>query len=399
MPWTEKLPSGKWRACWRDTNGAQRSRSGFDQKAGAMRFAGEQETDARAGRATYQGRSVTWGRWAVTWQQLRRVEASTLDSDTARITRWMDPRWGNVPLSRITQADVQRWVNDLSAEMAPASVAKVYRLLSSSLRAAVQAKELGVSPCVGIALPTVPPGGERFLTRSEVDAIAYHLGEPYRSAVIVLAGTGMRFGEMAGLHWHRVDEMASVIDVVETWDGDGIKAYPKGRRQRRVPAPSWVLEALPERGTGRTCELPHPRGSRCRSPLVFHGPGGAPLDHRNMLRRHWNDAVRRAGVEPCRQHDLRHSYASWLVQAGRSMAEIAAVLGHSETTVTARYAHLGGTHMDAVRNVLETAGPDSKTGALYLPHKAVTTVRGDASGPPGFTGVGDTGIEPVTPAV
>lgn len=371
MPWIEDLPSGKYRACWRDSAGVKRSRSGFTAAAEARRFAGEQESDARAGKATYQGRSMTWGRWLPQWLELRTIEATTQSSDAARLKRWVEPRWGNVPLARISPEDVQTWVNhELSRNMSPASVAKVYRLLSSSLKAAVRYKKLAVSPCVDIELPTVPPSDERFLTRGEVDAVLYHLDEPYRTAAILLVGTGMRFGEMAGLHWHRVDEMAKALDVHETWDGLAIKAYPKGRKKRRVPVPSWVFDALPERTGDQTCGLDHARGTRCRSGLVVVGPMGAPMRANNMLRRHWAPAMAKAGLDPARQHDLRHSYASWLVQAGRSMSEIAEVLGHSETTVTARYAHLAGTHMDAVRAVMDGMGPESV--APYLPHRAVS---------------------------
>ncbi|HET6915951.1 MAG TPA: tyrosine-type recombinase/integrase, partial [Acidimicrobiales bacterium] len=133
-----------------------------------------------------------------------------------------------------------------------------------------------------------------------------------------------------------------------------VKPYPKGRRKRRVPMPSWVAEALIRYPSdAKACGLDHERPSRCRSDLVLRGPLGAPLDARNMLRRHWAPALRRAGLDHARQHDLRHTTASWLIQAGCSLTEVAAILGHTETAVTARYAHLAGTHMDKVRRVLE----------------------------------------------
>lgn len=366
MGWAEQLPSGLYRAVWRDAAGKQRSKAGFTQKAATNRYAGDQEGRSRTGQASYVGRTVTWGRWCDTWRGLRVVELSTAKSDQTRIDRWVRPRWGDVPLSRISTEDVQAWVNELSTRMAPASVEKTYRLLASSLKAAVKYRKLPVSPCAGIELPTVPPSDERFLTRGEFDAAIFHLVEPYRTAAIVLVGTGMRFGEMAGLHHHRIDWQAMAIDVHETWDGDRIKAYPKGRRKRRVPMVSWVAEAilaLPSSGDG-ACGLPH-AGSRCRSDLVFRGPLGAPLDAHNMLQRHWGPALRRAGLEHARQHDLRHTTASWLIQDGCSLTEVAAILGHSETAVTARYAHLAGTHMDRVRAVLEGRAGEP---APYPPH-------------------------------
>lgn len=367
MPWTETLPSGLYRACWRDALGRQRSKSGFAQKAAALRFAGDQETRARGGQATYVGRTLTWGVWCDTWKPLRVIERTTADSDATRIERWLRPKWGTVPLGKITTEEVQAWVNELAGQMAPGSVAKVYGLLASSLKAAVKYKRLPFNPCQGVELPHPPPPDERFLTREEVDEALHHMIEPYRTGAILLVGTGMRFGEMAGLHRSRVLYEARAIDVFETWDGTTMKAYPKGRKKRRVPMPSWVAEALLELDqTDRgACGLPHGDRRKCRSDLIIRGPLGAPLDAHNMLQRHWLPALEKAKLPRARQHDLRHTTASWLIQAGRSMTEVAAVLGHSETAVTARYAHLAGTHMEAVRRVLE----GHPTGhAPYQPH-------------------------------
>lgn len=357
MPWTEQLPSGLYRACWRDAAGRSRSKSGFVQRAEAKRFAGEQEGRTRTGQAAYAGRTVTWGRWCDTWEEVRRVERSSRSSDSTRIDRWLRPKWQTTPLARISTEDVQAWVNELASAMSAASVEKVYGLFRSSMKAAVKYKRVPVSPCVNIELPHVPPSDERFLTRAEFDHIAHYLTEPYRTAAVVLVGTGLRFGEMAGLHLNRIDWENMQLDVVEAWDGAGMKAYPKGRRKRTVPLASWVgdaLLALP-RVERRGCGLPHDGRKRCTSDVVFRGPLGAPLDARNMLRRHWAPAVARAGLEHARQHDLRHTTASWLIQGGCTLTEVAAILGHSETAVTARYAHLGGTHMATVRAVLEGA--------------------------------------------
>lgn len=376
MAWGEPLPNGKYRAVWRDAEGRQRSRSGFTRKAEAERFAGEQEAKARRGEATYVGRSETWGDWCERWLQLRRAERSSDESDLSRINAWLRPQWERHRLSRITAEDVQAWVNALDDEMAPASVEKCYYLFSASMRAAVTTKRITVSPCSReIDLPTVPPPDERFLTWDEFWATARFLSEPYRTAAILLVGTGMRFGEMAGLHQHRVHWDAEAIDVHETLTAGTIKAYPKGRTKRRVPMPSWVAEALEPvmQPRGRSCGLTHRRGNACRSELVLRGPQGAPLNAKNMLRRHWSKALQLAGLEHARQHDLRHSYASWLIQGGRPITEIAEVLGQTDASVARRYAHLADTHLESVRGVLERPVPQPS--APFLPHDLGTGRR------------------------
>lgn len=377
MPFAELLPSGKYRAGWRDDQGRKKSRSGFPHKAAALRYAGEQESKTRRGELTQDGRAPTWGTWRDEWLELRVSEASTVSKDGDRIDRYLTPQWGNVRINRITRADVQTWVNELSRTMAyqapvkedatprverqlsPATVERVFRLFSGSMRQAVVHGRLAVSPCVGIKLPTIAPGHERYLTRVELDLVLFHLNEPYKTAVTLLAGTGMRFGELAGLHWQRVDLAEGQIDIVDTWDATdrAIKGYPKGKRRRTVPIVSWVrtaLEAQLERQDDPdTCGLPHSATTRCRSGLVVTGPKGAALDAHNFGRREWALAVKLAGIGPARLHDCRHSFASWLVQDGVPIQEVQRLLGHASITTTQRYAHLGTSQHTRVLAALE----------------------------------------------
>lgn len=254
MAWAERLPNGLWRAVWRDDLGRKRSKSGIRSEAATRRFAGEQESRARRGDAIAAGRCPTWGEWLERWRRLRRVEASTVENDESRIRRHLLPQWGTVRLNKITRADVQIWVNELSETLAHSSsrqpdretravsagtVERIYNLFSSSMSAAAldDTVPLAISPCRGIELPIPGEGHERYLTRTEFDHIAHHLNEPYRTAACLLVGTGMRFGEFAGLHWQRVDMIAGRIDIVETWDPSSgtIKPYTKGKHRALGP--------------------------------------------------------------------------------------------------------------------------------------------------------------------
>ena len=66
----------------------------------------------------------------------------------------------------------------------------------------------------------------------------------------------------------------------------------------------------------------------------------------------WDTARKRAGLEDVRIHDLRHSFASFLINAGRGIYEVANLLGHTQLSTTQRYAHLADqTLRDAVNTV------------------------------------------------
>jgi site-specific recombinase XerD len=76
----------------------------------------------------------------------------------------------------------------------------------------------------------------------------------------------------------------------------------------------------------------------------------------------WNTARSLVGLEDVRIHDLRHSYASFLVNAGRSLYEVQRLLGHTQIKTTQRYAHLShDTLLDATNSV------NTALGGMFMP--------------------------------
>lgn len=72
----------------------------------------------------------------------------------------------------------------------------------------------------------------------------------------------------------------------------------------------------------------------------------------NSIYNSWNTARKRAGLEDVRIHDLRHSFASFLINGGRSIYEVGELLGHTQVKTTMRYAHLANeTLLEAVNTV------------------------------------------------
>lgn len=378
MAWPEKLPSGKWRGVYRDATGARRTAEGgpFAHKAAATRAAAAAEGDARTKiGADPQAAHRTWGEWVVEWWPSRSVEASTLQADEGRRRNHLEPRWGGVKLGAIRRQDVRAWAAGLGRQgLAPATVRQCVALLSGSLAAAVDQEILTANVAAGLRLPSPAPGQERFLTREEYVAIRDQL--PTRRDQVIadmLVTTGLRWGEMAGLHRSRLDTVRGRILVVEAWaeTAGEVKAYPKGRRAREVPAPGWLLEdlalVLPSRGRA-TCGLPH-AGSRCRSELLLTTESGTVLRNSNWAGKVWGPSVKAAGVGQVRIHDLRHTYASWLLQDGVPLAEVGQLLGHVSAATTQRYAWLAKEPSEAVLRVV------GRGFAPRLPHERVEGCR------------------------
>ncbi|OGP50030.1 MAG: hypothetical protein A2Y79_01425 [Deltaproteobacteria bacterium RBG_13_43_22] len=75
--------------------------------------------------------------------------------------------------------------------------------------------------------------------------------------------------------------------------------------------------------------------------LIFPNNAGGPIDKNNLIKREFDSALKKAGIERIRFHDLRHTYASLMIEQGENIKYIQTQLGHSSPMVTLNvYAHL-----------------------------------------------------------
>jgi integrase len=119
----------------------------------------------------------------------------------------------------------------------------------------------------------------------------------------------------------------------------------KNGKSRHVPLSKAALEILNQL----------PRFEGC----LYVVPNVQTLKPQVQLHRAWNNARIAAGLPDLRMHDLRHSMASNMVNSGRSIYEVAKVLGHSQLKTTQRYAHLSqATLLDAVDAAASATGTD-----------------------------------------
>jgi integrase len=159
----------------------------------------------------------------------------------------------------------------------------------------------------------------RFLNDGELKAVLAEAEKnaPWmHAAVVVSLATGLRQGELLRLAWADIDSAKQTIIV----------HVSKSGKRRLIHLPSPAVEAL------KKMRVVGPK-------LVFVRPDGTPAD-KGFLNFNWKKVRKNAGLVDFHWHDLRHSCASFLAQAGASLTEIASVLGHSSPSITAKYAHM-----------------------------------------------------------
>ncbi|GLV88627.1 hypothetical protein Slala04_00810 [Streptomyces lavendulae subsp. lavendulae] len=354
MPYLRKLPSGNWQATVRNRAGKRFSQT-FPLRSQARGWGLDEEAKVRRGASPcHRASKIKFMQWHDRWWEARLVGPQTLRGDASCIRTHLMPYWSDWDVRAISRLDVQAWVRRLVVDgKGPSAIRRAYNLLSSIMRAAVDEDLITVTPCRRIALPPEAVKPPQWFTIAQAQAILDELDEPWQTMVLLAFYTGLRWGELAGLHGHRIDWRRGRLFVVEVNTKSGIKEYPKSSKScREVPIPDHVLDALARH-----------MHDRDREGVVFttvtKGRSGRLLDDGNWRAQAWWPAMRRAHsmdadgalvrVPQYPPHSTRHTCASWLVQKGVSLYDVQHLLGHESYQTTQRYAHLApGAHQAVI---------------------------------------------------
>ena len=257
--------------------------------------------------------------------QMTGVSQKHLDDSSRYVRNDIAPFFGELPLDALTDTDVADWIKHLQARGNKAkTIRNKHGFLSSALSRAVP-KHLAANPAAGRKLPRDSGDDDhemRMLTRPEFDKLLDATTEYWQPLVEFLVASGVRWGEAAALKPSDIDRETCTVKIRRAWtySSAGYKIGPtktkKSRRDIRVPAR--VLDNLSYSGE-----------------WLFVNRTGGPVRYIGFRRRVWDPAVARAGLEPKpTPHDLRHTCASWLLNAGQPPSVVSRILGHENISIT-----------------------------------------------------------------
>ncbi len=282
------------------------------------------------------------------------------------------PVVGHVKLGNLAPAHVQKVVDQaLAAGLAPRTVASVYRVLHGALAQAVRGQLLGVN----VAAAVRPPKADRpELASPDAAEVAKVLdaarGTRLYVPLAIAASTGLRRGELLALRWRGLDldrrdpktgKPAPILRVtasLQRVDGESVFLPPKTDRARRTVGLPPTTVALLRRHRKEQLERRVLLGEAWHDlDLVIERGDGGPFPP-DSLSRDWYRLVRRIGLPGLRLHDLRHAFATRLLEASVHPKVVSEVLGHSSVAFTMdTYQHLGPTMQEtAVRAIEEALG-------------------------------------------
>ena len=360
-----RLPSGRYQARVRADDGQLRAApTTFATKVEADRWLASAVSDQAQGRwIDPKAGKVPLRRFAGEWIRGKAAVApKTLELYGYLLDRLILPKLGDVDLVDLSPARVRAWRAYLlrAGRPGPSTVAKAYRLLSSMMATAVVDNLVARNPCVDKGAGVERAAEVRVASPEQVAAVAAAIGPRYRALVLTAAYAGCRWGELAALRQENLDllhrRLVVVEQVVELKDGTLLVREPKTAAGRRVVhLPAGLVEDLEH----HLARFVRPAPNR----LVFTSGGGAPLRQSNFRNRHWLPALREAGVEALRFHDLRHVAGTLATVSGATIREVQARLGHASPAAAYRYQHVLDTRDAEIAerlNTIFTAAPSAR---------------------------------------
>ena len=234
------------------------------------------------------------------------------------------PKYKNTPMDEISKASIMKLHSDMvqKKHLAAATANKVLIFLSSAFNIAIDLEIEGVieNPARSIKQYTLNNAKERYLTKEEAKRLLEAIKDAQQNIhlkyiVPMLILTGARRGEVLKAKHEDFNLHQKTWTIPTTKNG----------KKRILPITPQLLKLYKS--------IP-----KDDSPYLFASPvTGKPYV---SIYNSWNSARVKAGLKEVRIHDLRHSFASFLVNSGRSLYEVQTLLGHSTSTMTQRYAHL-----------------------------------------------------------
>lgn len=359
-----RLPSGRWQARYRTPEGSLvTAGKTFATKTDAGRFLDAIELDQLRGvwHDPAPSQNETVADWCRRWlkQHSPSLTPSTAASYDGLIERCVLHRivdgrqvgLSELSLAALSPMRVGEWLAELQRSGLSASrIRKAYRVLSLAMDAAVRERLLQVNPCgKHHRLPRLPEHDPTILTVLQVEILVAHLrnGAPPRGKdrsgaqpirpngslaliVEVLAYGGLRIGEALALRRRHVDVLGCKLIVAESLTeiaGQFSFGPTKTHQVRDVPLPRSLmaeLEQYLEDNVEPTTDA-----------LLFTSVTGGPVRYRS-LRRSFDAACKRLGLEDVTPHSLRASCASWVAETD-GVLEAARRLGHARSSVTTRH--------------------------------------------------------------
>ena len=322
-----------------------RKTTGTDNKRLAEDIYAKMKLDIREGRFFQkdQGNKRTFKDMAEKYMAEYAIKKApdTITRDETSLKHLL-PVFGSVYLAQITPAQIASYKTQRSNEGAsPKSVNHELGFCKHAFNLAIRewvwVKD---NPFAKVSAEKLPQPRVRYLTREEFERLYQACSDRLKPIVLIAVNTGMRQDNVLSLTWQQVDLNRGIIMLEHTKNGERLG----------LPMNEPVKRLLTELSKVR----------HISSAYVFHTSTGSKLSRR-AIGISFHRICEKAGIQDFRFHDLRHTFASWLVQGGIDLYRVQRLLGHKTGEMTRRYAHLAPDNLRTAINSLNDTATAIKT--------------------------------------
>lgn len=299
-----------------------------------------------------------FGPYADRWLRLKRATArrSTVDGYEDIIENHFKLVWRDEPLANITREQVQHYVafkrsgegevgGKAKQQLKPQSIRNHLALLRQILQNAIDdGYRRGPNPVDGVERPS-EDYEPRFLTQAEFDRLLSETPVGYQMLTLALKELGIRLGEAQALRWSDYDDEKRRLSIRQALKRDGF-GPPKSRLGRRTLRVSDGFHARLMEHRSSLSSVQRAGG------FIFPNSLGRPFNQSNFRNRVFGPAAARAGLDPLRPHDLRHTHAALAIEAGVNPKQLQRRLGHHSVRFTLEA--YGGLYEDQLNEVVDT---------------------------------------------
>lgn len=349
-----KRSDGRW--MWRDS-------SGHDPKTGKQKqvcLYGKTQAEVLQKKRAYLAElettghvispsSITLEKWLDEWitTYCKTLKPRALETYRSSINTRIVPYLGKAKLKTLRQKDIQEFVNQLMDEgLSAKSVKNTHGVLHAALQKAVELEYIKSNPSNNIALPKLQKKEMQTIPETSIKSfLSLFDGDYFQPLITFALYTGLRQGELMGLSWDNVDLEHKALTVRQQLvlvTGEGWRlTSPKHDKVRTIPLTSQAMEILKEQKERQARMESESLGLwNNEYNLVFTNPLGRHIC-RTTLMEHWYRAIKESEFSNLRFHDLRHTFATYLLVAGVNYKVLSELLGHSSVSFTmSTYAHV-----------------------------------------------------------
>jgi len=256
--------------------------------------------------------------------------------------------FGDKNINQLNSFLITRYRNERSKSVKKSTVNRELDTIRNMFNKAVEWGYIDKSPYKGVEKYKVNNTNLRILSNEEFKLLYNAASTELKTVLLMALNTGMRLGEILSLKLNDINltEGHLLVRDSKNYDSRYIPIHPELKQ---------VLKQLKESSN---------------SEYVFSHADGTPV---KSIKKGFRSALKRSGIDHCRFHDLRHTFASNLVMNGVDLVTVSQLMGHKDLTMTKRYSHPTPEHKKQAIESLKFNNLESKVIQLESVEKLANT--------------------------